>query len=148
MELITKLSNQRVYFDTNIIIYLIEGLPEYEHQLGEIGFLLERDKLQSFTSELSLCECLVKPFKSNATKAIDLFRSFLEDSDCFELLAIDKNILIQSAYISAKTGMKTPDAIHVATAIASHCDTFLTNDKSIRTPKKIEKVLLSNYIYK
>lgn len=55
------------------------------------------------------------------------------------------DILIQAGILRGKTGMKTPDAIHVATAIASKCKIFLTNDRRIKMPKGLDKVLLSDY---
>ena len=148
MELAVRLKNQQVYVDTNIIIYLIEGLSEYEKPLGEIRELLETSQLHPITSELSLAECLVQPFKTNATEAVSLYRTFLEDSGCFDLLQIHKEVLVQAAYITAETKMKLPDAIHVATAITTNCNLFLTNDKNIRTPSNMEIVLLSDYLDK
>ncbi len=148
MELAVRLKNQQVYVDTNIIIYLIEGLSEYEKPLGEIRELLETSQLHPITSELSLAECLVQPFKTNATEAVSLYRTFLEDSGCFDLLQIHKEVLVQAAYITAETKMKLPDAIHVATAITTNCNLFLTNDKNIRTPRNMEIVLLSDYLGK
>ena len=148
MELAVRLKNQQVYVDTNIIIYLIEGLSEYEKPLGEIRELLETSQLHPITSELSLAECLVQPFKTNATEAVSLYRTFLEDSGCFDLLQVHKEVLVQAAYITAETKMKLPDAIHVATAITTNCNLFLTNDKNIRTPSNMEIVLLSDYLGK
>lgn len=81
----------------------------------------------------------------NSTEGVSIFRSFLEESGCIELRPVEKDILIQSAHISAQTGMKTPDAIHVATAMASGCDIFLTNDKAIQTHRGLERVLLTEY---
>ncbi len=146
MELKDKLKGRQVYIDTNIIIYLVEGFSSYQRLVNDIQELLEIEELIAFTSELSLCEILIKPFKMNATAGVSLFRTFLEESNCLVLLPIDKEILVQSAYISAATGLKTPDAIHVATAIASDCEVFFTNDNNIRTPKRLEKVLFSDYL--
>ena len=146
MELKNKLIGKKVYFDTNIIIYLVEGFLPYQKTLDNIQALLESDEIKAYSSELSLCETLIKPFQVGSTKGVSLFCSFLQESACFELFPIDKNILIQSSYIAADKNMKIPDAIHVATAMASGCEIFLTNDKSIQTPKNLEKILLSDYL--
>ncbi len=34
-------------------------------------------------------------------------------------------------------GIKLPDAIHVATALAAHCDVLLSNDQKLRVPDGI-----------
>ena len=140
MELGNELIGKRVYIDTNIIIYLIEGFPAYQSLTDDVRDMLENDEFDAYTSELSICECLVKPLKVGASDITSLFHTFLEESGCFSLIPVDKDILISSAYISASTGMKIPDAIHVATAIASDCDIFLSNDKNIRMPEGLEKV--------
>ena len=146
MELGQELAEKNVYVDTNIIIYLVEGFQPYQKAIDEIQLLLEIDKLQACTSELSLCEVLVKPYKIGSDYVANLFRTFLEESGSFEMFAIDKDILMSSAHISATTGIKTPDAIHVATALANDCGIFLSNDKAIPTPKSLKKVLLSDYL--
>ena len=41
--------------------------------------------------------------------------------------------------------MKTPDALHVASAIQNNAEIFLTNDAGIRTPASIRRVLFADY---
>lgn len=67
---------------------------------------METSQLQLVTSELSVCACLVHPFKVNATEAVSLYRAFLEESGCFNLLPIHKEVLVQAAYIAAQTKRK------------------------------------------
>ena len=146
MELTAKLRNQQPYVDTNIIIYLVEGLSEYAKLLKEIRILLENNQLRLVTSELSMAECLVRPFKFDESEVVSIYLTFLEDSGCFELLPVRNDILIQAARIAAKSRVKLPDAIHLSTAAANDCQLFLTNDKGISTPRGIEKVLFSDYL--
>ena len=146
MELTDKLRNQQPYVDTNIIIYLVEGLPEYATLLKEIRILLENNQLRLATSELSMGECLVHPFKFDDNEVVSTYLTFLENSGCFELLPVRNDILIRAASIAAKNNIKLPDAIHLSTAIANDCKLFLTNDKGISTPRGIEKVLFSDYL--
>ena len=134
------------YFDTNVIIYLVEGFSGYERLIDSVQDMLENDEFYAYTSELSICESLVKPLKIGAADIANLFHTFLEKSGCFRMIPIDKDILFRSAHISASTSMKTPDAIHVATAMASACDIFFTNDKNIRTPKGLDKVIFSDHL--
>ncbi|MCB2263960.1 MAG: type II toxin-antitoxin system VapC family toxin [Candidatus Thiosymbion ectosymbiont of Robbea hypermnestra] len=145
MELKERLSGKRVYFDTNIIIYLIEGLVEYQSIINELQYLLSTDDCKAVTSELTLCESLVQPFKVESTKGITTYRSFLEESGVFDLVAPNRDIFIQAAFLAGTTTMKIPDAIHVATALESKCEIILTNDKKMKTPKGLEKILLSDY---
>ena len=70
MELTAKLRNQQPYVDTNIIIYLVEGFPEYAILLEEIRSLLENNQLRLVTSELSMAECLVHPCKFDDNEVV------------------------------------------------------------------------------
>ena len=53
---------------------------------------------------------------------------------------------MHAGIIRAETGMKSPDALHVASAAKHHCEVFLTNDKAIRLPQGITQVIISEYI--
>ena len=44
------------------------------------------------------------------------------------------------------SSMKTPDAIQVASAIEGKADFFITNDKGIKTPRALEKIVLKDYL--
>ena len=146
MGLIKHLHGKRVYFDTNIIIYLIEGLSEYQSIINEIQDLLSSSDCEAVTSALTICEALIMPFKMDSSEGISLYRSFLEESGVFDLMETSRDTFVQSAFVAGTTSMKTPDAIHVATALESKCDIFLTNDKKIKTPKNLEKILISEFI--
>jgi predicted nucleic acid-binding protein len=52
-------------------------------------------------------------------------------TDLFELLApldMPEPIDLQAARLSARFGLKTPDALHLACAQHHHCDALWTND--------------------
>ena len=52
---------------------------------------------------------------------------------------------IHAGVLRGETGIKTPDALHVASTIQNDADIFLTNDTGIHTPESIRRVLLSDY---
>jgi predicted nucleic acid-binding protein len=140
MGLKNVLQHKEVYFDTNIFIYLLEGNKDFETQLLEIQALVENDEVSVFSSDLVYTELLPPHAKQGNIKSIECTIEFLST---FNLITATKEILIHAGILRGKTTMKTPDAIHVATAIASNCKIFLTNDKDILTPKGLKKVLLS-----
>jgi hypothetical protein len=53
------------------------------------------------------------------------------------VVPIDRTILFQSANFRAVSGTQTPDSIHVATAMATHCDLFISSDKRLKMPDSI-----------
>jgi predicted nucleic acid-binding protein len=137
MGLRDELKGKRIYFDANIYIYLMEGFPALETSLRDIRDSLYYGEAHICTSELTLCEVLVPAFRSNNTELLMLYRKFIEDSGAFDLIPTTREIYIRASLLRAQLGLKSPDAIHVSSAIASKCSVFLTNDKVLRTPKDI-----------
>lgn len=133
---------KRVYFDTNVFIYLIEGFPDLNAQLLEIRDSLQNGEAEIVTSELTICEALVKPFRANDARLVAGYRQFIEASGAFELRPTGRGIYVRARLYRARFGMKTPDAIHVATAVEARCELFVTNDETLKAPKEIRIVRL------
>jgi predicted nucleic acid-binding protein len=64
-----------------------------------------------------------------------------------DLISIDETILREAARLRAiKTGLRTPDAIHAATALLNPPDMFLTNDPDFRKVPGLPVTLLSDLL--
>ena len=131
---------KRVYFDTNVFIYLIEGYAVFETSLNEIRDSIFHREAEIFTSELTLCEVLVSPFRSNNSELALLYRQFLEESGAFTLLPTTRETYIRASLYRAQIGLKMADAIHVATAVENGCEVFVSNDAGLKPPKGMELV--------
>ena len=138
MGLREKLRGKRVYFDANIFIYLMEGLPAFQAQMAEIRACLLNDKTDFVTSELTLCEVLVLPFRQNDTQLVAQYRQLIEDSGAFDLLATNRETYIRASLYRAQFRMKTPDAVHMASAVEAGCTVFVTADRGMKGPKGME----------
>jgi predicted nucleic acid-binding protein len=134
----------RVYFDANIIIYLVEGFVPYLDQLRALSTALNTGEIIAFTSELSLAEVLVKPLKDQLPAIQQAYKVFLTPTPALNLTAINPTILEEAAQLRATTKLKLPDAIHFATALQQRCDTFLTNDVVLRTVNLPQIKILSD----
>jgi predicted nucleic acid-binding protein len=134
----------RVYFDANIIIYLVEGFVPYLDQLRALSTALNTGEIIAFTSELSLAEVLVKPLKDQLPAIQQAYKVFLTPTPALNLTAINPTILEEAARLRATTKLKLPDAIHLATALQQRCDTFLTNDVVFRTVNLPQIKMLSD----
>ncbi len=61
----------------------------------------------------------------------------LADYDLFfdevvsHVVALSKEVIDRATEIRARFGFKAPDAIHLAAALESECDVFLTNDRGL-----------------
>jgi predicted nucleic acid-binding protein len=131
-----------VYLDTNIFIYTVEGYVPEAAILRELFAALEDGRFTAVTSELSLAEVLVKPFELGHEDVAAAYTELLTSSDRLAVLPIDRAILVEAARQRAALGMRMPDAIHVATALATGCELFLTNDRPLKLPPGLTKELL------
>jgi predicted nucleic acid-binding protein len=133
---------KRVYFDANVVIYLIEGFPQLERSLLEIRDSILFAESVIVTSELTLCEALARPFRCEDAALVARYRQFIEGSGAMELRTTTRDVYVRASFYRAGYSLKTPDAIHVATAVDAGCNLFVTGDNRLRTPKGIELFML------
>ncbi|HXU09766.1 MAG TPA: PIN domain-containing protein [Blastocatellia bacterium] len=131
-----------VYIDTARLIYSVEKHPEYEASLRPLWAASKSAEIQVITSELALLETLVGPLKHGDAVLADVYSELLTATE-MRLLPITLDVLRDAARLRADTNMKTPDAIHAATALAAGCDLFVTNDGGFRRVAALPVVIIS-----
>lgn len=134
-----------VYVDTAIIIYSIEKFPNYFPLLEPMWKQLQTSQIQVITSELTLLETLVMPLRNANTDLISRYEAMLLSSE-IALIPINQAILKAAASIRSTTNLKTPDAIHAATALNLGCTIFLTNDAGLRNVPALSVVVLKDIL--
>lgn len=146
MGLIEALRGRSVYFDANIFIYYLENEPTYAPVIGNALQALTLGEFRAMTSHLTLAELLPPLAKENKTDLIAQSLEFIRDTGLFTLYPAGEEVCIQAGILRGTVGMKTPDAIHVATAALQRADVFLTNDRGIRLPKSIQGLILADFV--
>lgn len=121
----------RLYLDTNIFIYALEGYPVFRAVLTRLFEALDRGELTAVTSELTLAEVLVKPLLDQHAERQAAYLQALQPSTSLQLIPVSREVLIAAARLRAEGNLKLPDAIHAATAQLSGCSQFLTNDARV-----------------
>ena len=84
--------------------------------------------------------------RDNNAPVSSAYQNAIQNSQVLEVVPINRTILIESARLRSTTNLRLPDAIHVATAILSGCETFLTNDKRLEALSGIDVVVLSSLL--
>jgi predicted nucleic acid-binding protein len=92
-----------------------------------------------------LLETLVQPIKQNNQTLISTYETLLTSTD-IQLLPINRDILRESANLRATENLKTPDAIHTATAFSANCEYLITNDNGFKRLLNINVIILSELI--
>lgn len=131
MGLIKAVGSGPIALDTCIFIYFIEDHPDYAPLLEPLFEKLDSGALRGVTSELTLLEALVVPYRSGNRSLATEYERTLSRGRGLALLPLDRGILRGAAWLRAVTSMRTPDALQVAAALAGGATAFLTNDRML-----------------
>jgi predicted nucleic acid-binding protein len=121
----------KVAIDSNCFIYLMEGSP-YTNKLTDLFQKIESRSIKGVTSIITLSEILTGPYKIKDYKLVEEYRSTLLHFPNLTFREMDFNIANKTAQCRAEYGLKTPDAIQLATAILEEADVFITNDMDFK----------------
>ena len=143
MVILNAIRGERVYLDTNVFIYALEGYPEFVDELNEFFDSIDAGNLRAFTSELTLAEVLVRPLMDGNLEIQTAYQQALQSSEGLEVVPVSREVLIEAARLRSVANFRLPDAIHGATAILTGCETFLTNDRRLAAMSGVEAVLSS-----
>lgn len=114
----------RYYLDTAPIIYAVETSPVFAPRVDAI---LDKPGLILITGEMARLECRVKPMRDSNLTLLQDFDDYLAKTIA-EVVPLTRDVVDRATEIRAQYNFKTPDALHLAAAVSSHCDVFLTND--------------------
>ena len=114
----------RVFWDTNLFIYLFEG-GEFASRVKELRARMLARGDQLLTSALTLGELLVKPREKGEAAVRDHEMTIRQVAT---ILPFDAGCSPRYAAIRADRAIKAPDAIQLACAAAAGTDLFITND--------------------
>jgi predicted nucleic acid-binding protein len=121
----------RLYLDACCIIYLIEASSPL-HGIVAHRLLTHRadPKAVLLTSRLSRLESRVKPLRDADTKLLLNYEVFFSAHRLF-IVELSAAVVEQATDLCARYGFKTPDSLHLATAIVAQADVFLTGDSAL-----------------
>lgn len=117
----------RIFFDTNLFIYLLEDSGSRGRQVVEILERIAERRDELLTSTLTLGEVLVKPISQSDVGWAEQYEKFL-DTPGVVLLPFDRQSARIYAEIRQDKSIRPPDAIQLACAASAKCDLFITND--------------------
>jgi predicted nucleic acid-binding protein len=120
-----------LYIETTPLIYYVEENPAYIDRMEIIIGRVEDTSLRAVCSVITLTEVLIHPIQMGRGDLETAYRNILISGSAIHLFWVDVAIAERAAHLRSQYGLRTPDALHVATAIIAGCDAFLTNDKRL-----------------
>lgn len=114
----------RYYLDTAPIVYTVETSPLFAQRVDTV---LARLGVIPITSEMARLECRVKPMRDGNLTLLQDFDYYFNNTIA-EIVPLTRDVVDKATEIRAQFNFKTPDSLHLAAAVVSNCDVFLTND--------------------
>jgi predicted nucleic acid-binding protein len=138
-----QLKGQRVYIDTNIFIYFLDGQEPFLSMVYPFLEALINGEVIGYTGDAVIAETMVQPYKLGNIAMIEQFKAFFAQDDFLTILSHDDKAFDLAAKISGTKGMKLVDSLHMATALQAGCGYLITHDKGIKPVDGIRIVQLS-----
>lgn len=123
----------RVFWDTNLFIYLFEKNPTWSPKVKSLSAKMAERGDQLFTSALSIGEVLAKPYELGDMESCRLYEKVIQDTAVivpFDLLAARTFAKLRA---DRTVKVRPPDAIQLACAATARVDLFLTNDTRLHS---------------
>ena len=144
VSLVERVRGQRVYFDANVFIYAREGEPALRDRVRPLFDLLDAGGADVVTSEMTLAEVLVVPYRLGESKVAELYERLLAPSAHLFRAPASADLWRAAARLRASTpSLRLPDALHAATAEAERCTLVVTGDKRLAKVSPVPAVLVT-----
>lgn len=142
MEWVRSLNGSIVAIDTSPFIYYIEKSAKYLKIIDPLFEALDRGDIQSVTSTLTLTETLVHPLRAGDIAVVSQYHAIFTRARNVTMLPVPETIASRAAELRASFGLRTPDAVQIATGIVAGASTFITNDQRLATAPGMKVIVL------
>ena len=127
----------RIFWDTNLFIYLIEDHGELSERVAKLRKRMIERNDDLYTSTLTLGEILVKPLEAKDEVLARRYEASLRQGAA--IIPFDVEAARLYARIRNDRTIRPPDAIQLACAAQARVDLFITNDERL-SMKSIPRV--------
>jgi len=121
----------KVFFDTNLFIYMFEGVEPFRSRALEIRKRMIDRKDQMVTSAMTLGEVLVKPTRLGQASLVEQYDRAIRTTA--HVVSFDTQVAWRYASLRATHTLRNADAIQLACAAHFGVDLFITNDAKLQS---------------
>ena len=115
--------------DTVALVYFLERHPIHHDTARRILKRIEEGEIAGVISSLVFAELFVPAYRAGDNQRVGSVLRLLTSFPNLRILDITPEISVEAARLRARYSLRTPDAIHAATALAVGADVFVTNDR-------------------
>ncbi|MBL8134843.1 MAG: PIN domain-containing protein [Anaerolineae bacterium] len=132
----------RLYVDTSPLIYYVELHPHYIARMDAVIARIKSPSIEGVCSVITLAEVLPVPLRMRRFDLVADYRAILLNSREIRCVPVSAGIAAAAAELRSRHNLKTPDALHLAIAIETGCDAFLSNDLDLKRVTAIQVLIL------
>ena len=115
-----------VLVDSAPIIYTLEAHPRHARRFAPLFEQQEAGRLVLAVSTITIAEVLAGPLRAGEEALARRYRAVLET---WQVVDLSSDIAESAARLRGQYGLKLPDAIQVASALAINADALATHDR-------------------
>lgn len=146
MGLIDDIGDGPVGLDTVTFIYFIEEHPQFLPLLEPVFVAIDAGALGGVTSDVTLLETLVGPYRVGDIALAARYEAILTRSRGIRLIELRRSVIHAAAQLRAGFRITTPDALQLAAALSARCGAFLTNDRDLPPIPGLRILQLRDYL--
>ena len=130
--------NAQVTVDSAPIIYFLEDHPRLAARFAPVFDAAAKGELSIFVSTITVAEVMAGPFKVGNDILAAQYHEALRGSRNWAIVPVTEEIAILAARIRAIRKLRLPDAIQVATAVATGSVALVTHDIDFSKVREIK----------
>lgn len=146
MALIDDVAHGPVGVDTAAFIYFIEEDLRFLPVVVPLFAAVDDRRIEIVVSALALLEVLVVPYRAGNVRLAERYEALLTRSRGVRMIDLSRDLLRVAAQLRAQTGVATPDAMQLATAVSAGCSTFITNDRRLPDVSGLKILQIASYV--
>jgi predicted nucleic acid-binding protein len=123
--------------DTMVFVYHFEANEEFGRAAGRLLKDAEEGRCRLVCSILTLLEILVVPKRNGQEDLCRRYREIFQSFPNLAVLPLETEIAETASDLRATYSLRTPDAIHVATAIRAGAAAFISGDRKVKRVKEL-----------
>ena len=119
-----------IYADSGVIMRWVEGVGQVRDPIELRWRQLPAADRIFVTSRIARLECRCKPLRDYRSDLLHLYEIFFASKEV-DIREVDAGVVEKATELRAAIGLKTPDAIHAATAMLASAAAFWTTDSRL-----------------
>lgn len=117
-----------IVIDTSVLIAYLDGGEAFSPAATILlDQLVAGGSHPATVSAVTVTECMVRPYRASSS-AVVTAATFLGHFPNLRVRPIDHEVAMEAARVRALTGLRTPDALVIATALVEGIATLVTGD--------------------